>query len=212
MEMHDTERSSRIVAEATRVIELTQQIDSAFETARSLIRERHITANSLARLADAELAIGTGPVASEAIDTAMTIVADAGEDGIDAEALSGEIMRLTGLDVTAMELKAAVRPHLIAGRITLTAGVYRQGKGRANRRYAKGAVDVPTDRDMVLAVLRESNIPLGVASIMKAVERRFGERIPRTSVSPLLAKLRDRGGIVVHVEDKWTTPETRMES
>ncbi|MBJ6122528.1 hypothetical protein [Sphingomonas mollis] len=123
MNMHDTERSSRIVAEATRVIELTRQIDTALDTARSLIRERHATANLLARLADADLAIGTGPVAPEAIDTAMAVVADAREDGIDAEALTGEIMRLTGLDVTPTELKSAVRPHLVAGRITLTAGI-----------------------------------------------------------------------------------------
>jgi hypothetical protein len=212
MKMHDTERSLRIVAEATRVIELTRRIDTALDTARSLIRERHATANSLARLADADLAIGTGPVAPEAIDTALAVVAGTRGDGIDAEALTGEIMRLTGLDVTPTELKAAVRPHLIAGRITLTSGVYRQGKGRANRRHAKGAVDAPTDRDMVLEVLRASDVPLGVASIMQAVERRFGERIPRTSVSPLLAKLRDAGGIVLHVGGKWTIPEAPLES
>ncbi|MBJ6122527.1 hypothetical protein [Sphingomonas mollis] len=65
---------------------------------------------------------------------------------------------------------------------------------------------------MVLEVLRASDVPLGVASIMQAVERRFGERIPRTSVSPLLAKLRDAGGIVLHVGGKWTVPETISES
>jgi hypothetical protein len=208
MNMHDTERSSRIVAEATRVIDLTRRIDAAIDTARSLIRERHATANALARLADADLAIGTGPVAPEVVETAIAVVTAAGQTGIDAEALTAEIMTKMEIDLTPTELKSAVRSHLAAGKITLMAGVYRQGKGRLNRRHAKSSVDVPTDREMVLEVLRESAVPLGVASIMKAVEQRFGERIPRTSVSPLLAKLRDAGGIVIHVGDRWTVPES----
>ncbi|TCM09703.1 hypothetical protein [Sphingomonas sp. PP-CC-3G-468] len=203
MIIHDTERSSRIVAEATRVIELTRQIDAVIENARTLISDRHAATIELCRLSEADLG-GTSPsLEPAAIDAAIAIIAKAGKNGIAAKSLSAEVTKATGIEVPSVVLESSLRPYLLAGDVSLRADLYRPGQGRINRRQGKTSPDVPTDREMALQVLRESPIPLGVAAIISAVERRFGERIPRTTLSPLLAKLRDTGGLVIHADGKW---------
>ncbi|MES3057407.1 hypothetical protein O6V14_17380 [Sphingomonas faeni] len=203
MIIHDTERSSRIVAEATRVIELTRQIDAVIENARTLISDRHAATIELCRLSEADLG-GTSPsLEPAAIDAAIAIIAEAGKNGIAAKSLSAEVTKATGIEVPSVVLESSLRPYLLAGDVSLRADLYRPGQGRINRRQGKTSPDVPTDREMALQVLRESPIPLGVAAIISAAERRFGERIPRTTLSPLLAKLRDIGGLVIHADGKW---------
>ncbi len=62
----------------------------------------------------------------------------------------------------------------------------------------------PTHRAMLVDVLRDAPGPMGVRELIDAVQNRFGEAIPRTSVSPLLRKLARRDE-VEHVPDlaKW---------
>lgn len=62
----------------------------------------------------------------------------------------------------------------------------------------------PTHRAMLVEVLADAAEPMGVRELIDAVENRFGEAIPRTSVSPLLRKLARRDE-VEHVPDlaKW---------
>lgn len=63
----------------------------------------------------------------------------------------------------------------------------------------------PTQRAMLLTVLGEARGPLGVRSMIDAVNVRFDETIQRTSASPLLRKLAAVGE-VVHDSDgaSWT--------
>lgn len=61
----------------------------------------------------------------------------------------------------------------------------------------------PTHRAMLLTVMGEADSPLGVRGLIDAVKARFGETIPRTSVSPLLRKLAAKGE-VVHDLDQAT--------
>lgn len=67
-----------------------------------------------------------------------------------------------------------------------------------------GSAKRPTHRAMLVDVLRDASEPMGVRELIDAVQRRFGEAIPRTSVSPLLRKLARRSE-VEHVPDlsKW---------
>lgn len=53
----------------------------------------------------------------------------------------------------------------------------------------------PTHRAMLTTVLAEAEKPMGVREMIDGVHARFGVTIPRTSVSPLLRKLADRGEV-----------------
>lgn len=59
----------------------------------------------------------------------------------------------------------------------------------------------PTHRAMLLTVMGEADGPLGVRGLIDAVKARFGETIPRTSVSPLLRKLAAKGEVIHHPDD-----------
>ncbi len=66
----------------------------------------------------------------------------------------------------------------------------------------------PTHRAMLLTVMEEADSPLGVRGLIDAVKARFGEAIPRTSVSPLLRKLAAKGEVVHHLDQAtWSLGE-----
>lgn len=60
----------------------------------------------------------------------------------------------------------------------------------------KAAQDRPTHRAMLLRVLADTGEAMGVRQLIDAVKERYGEEIPRTSVSPLLRKLAERKEVV----------------
>jgi len=63
----------------------------------------------------------------------------------------------------------------------------------------------PTHRTMLTTVLAEAGKPMGVREMIDAVHARWGVTIPRTSVSPLLRKLADRGEVKHDGENaRWT--------
>lgn len=63
----------------------------------------------------------------------------------------------------------------------------------------------PTHRVMLTTVLAEAEKPMGVREMIDDVHARFGVTIPRTSVSPLLRKLADRGEVKHDGENaRWT--------
>ncbi|MFE8585796.1 hypothetical protein ACFX59_17040 [Sphingomonas sp. NCPPB 2930] len=208
---NEDERSALIVAEAKRIIELTVEMNVRRKALDDLDLRRKETGISLARLVGADIGEGV-PYGRLPINTALAIIAQAGDDGISASDLATEVDKTTGISVTAGKMEAALSAFLTAGDIRLSAGIYRPGLGRPNRRQGKAAIGAPTDRHMVLEVLRSSPVPLGVSSIVKAIEERFHLKVPRTVVSPLLAKMRDRGGAVIHVGQQWTVPKEGMES
>lgn len=203
MTMHERERSSRIVAEATRIIELSAQIDAALDQAERLDRERIAAAVELAGLAGVDLGARQRRIASPAIEHALNIIRSAGDEGIPAGKLAKRVGKTTGRRVIEKDLQDDLRPFHVMGDIRLNGNLYRPGNGRANRQRTKKQLGLPTDTVMVLEVLRASPEPMGIRAIMDAVKERFGETIPRTSISPLLRKLDDKGGTVVHVGDRW---------
>lgn len=207
----EDERSTLIVAEARRIIELTTEMDARRKALDDLDLRRKEAGVSLARLVGADVGQGA-PYGRLPINTALAVIAQAGGDGISASDLAAEVEQATGIAITARKMEAALSAFLAAGDIRLRAGIYRPGLGRPNRRQGKAAIGAPTDRHMVLEVLRSSPAPMGVSSIVKAIEERFHLKVPRTVVSPLLAKMRDKGGAVIHVGQQWTVPKDAMES
>lgn len=203
MTMHERERSSRIVAEATRIIELSAQIDAVLDQAERFDRERLAAAVELASLAGVDLGAQQRRLASPAIEHALNIVRSAGDEGIPAGQLAERVGKVTGRQVTEEDMRDNLRPFHVMGNIRLNGNLYRPGNGRANRQRTKKHLGLPTDTVMVLEVLRASPEPMGIRAIMDAVKGRFGETIPRTSISPLLRKLDDKGGTVVHVGNRW---------
>lgn len=203
MTMHERERSSRIVAEATRIIELSAQIEAALDQAERLDRERIAAAVELAGLAGVDLGARQRGLASPAIEHALNIVRSAGDEGILAGQLIERVVKATGHRLNEKDLRDGLRPSHMMGDIRLNGNLYRPGNGRANRQRTKKHLGLPTDTVMVLEILRASPEPMGIRAIVNAVEERFGETIPRTSISPLLRKLDDKGGTVVHVGDRW---------
>lgn len=207
----EDERSALIVAEAQRIIELTAEMDVRRKALDDLDLRRKEAGISLARLVGADVGQSV-PYGRLPMNTALAFIAKAGEDGISASDLAAEVEQATGIAVTVRRMEAALAPSLTAGDIRLRAGIYRPGLGRPSRRQGKAAIGAPTDRHMVLEVLRSSPVPLGVSSIVKAIEERFQLKVPRTVISPLLAKMRDRGGAVIHVGQQWTVPKAVVES
>jgi hypothetical protein len=76
------------------------------------------------------------------------------------------------------------------------------------------AGDAPTDRrlrgarsirEMVLAVVTQAGGPLRASDIQARIEKEFGRRIVRTSLSPVLSKLRWAGKLR-HGEEGWSIP------
>ncbi len=207
----EDERSALIVAEAQRIIELTAEMDVRRKALDDLDLHRKEAGVNLARLVGADVGHGV-PYGRLPINTALAIIAQAGEDGISASDLAAEVEQATGIAVTVRRMEAALAPSLTAGDVRLRAGIYRPGLGRPSRRQGKAAIGAPTDRHMVLEVLRSSPTPLGVSSIVKAIEERFHLKVPRTVISPMLARMRDRGGAVIHVGQQWTVPKDGAES
>ena len=64
------------------------------------------------------------------------------------------------------------------------------------------ATSHPSIREMALAVLTDAGRPMGVREIIDATEARYGARVVRTSLSPILKKMEDRG-LVEHVGSTW---------
>ncbi|MEG3161333.1 hypothetical protein U1763_12565 [Sphingomonas sp. LB2R24] len=62
--------------------------------------------------------------------------------------------------------------------------------------------DTPSIRDMALGVLDDTSRAMGVREIIDAIEARFGTRVARTSLSPILKKMEGRG-LVEHVGTTW---------
>jgi hypothetical protein len=207
----EDERSALIVAEAQRIIQLTAEMDLRRKALDDLDLRRKEAGVNLARLVGADVGHGV-PYGRLPINTALAIIAQAGEDGISASDLAAEVEQATGIAVTVRRMEAALAPSLTAGDVRLRSGIYRPGLGRPSRRQGKAAIGAPTDRHMVLEVLRSSPVPLGVSSIVKAIEERFRLKVPRTVISPLLARMRDRGGAVIHVGQQWTVPKAAVES
>jgi repressor of nif and glnA expression len=63
--------------------------------------------------------------------------------------------------------------------------------------------ELPQQKDMILGVLSDAaGKLLSVREIRSAVEARYGRKVERTSVSPVLSKLQ-AAGIVEHVGSAW---------
>lgn len=206
MTKRNRERSLRIVTEATRIIELTARIDETLEQAKALTEDRYAAAIELTRLASTDIEARSLRLNRVATSTALGMVTRSGEEGIQADKLIQDVAELIGFELTEAEMQAGMMPFLSAGEIHLRAGTYRPIKGKSNRRHGKRLLGLPTDREMIIKILEASAGPLGVAEIVESIRTQFGETIPRTTVSPLLAKLRDKG-IVVHLGDKWMLPK-----
>lgn len=63
-----------------------------------------------------------------------------------------------------------------------------------------------THRYMASAILRDADEPLKAADVISRISDRFGRRIERTSLSPLLAKLLSEG-LVEHEGSSWRITE-----
>lgn len=78
----------------------------------------------------------------------------------------------------------------------------RSGSAPGDRRL-RGATSI---RDMALDVLREADAPMQVTAIRRRIEERFGQRIERTSVSPILSKMAQRGELRHEDDVGWSLP------
>lgn len=86
--------------------------------------------------------------------------------------------------------------------------IVREHLGLPTDDAAKGSKSVParrpTHRSMIKQVLIDAPEPMGVRELIDAVLERFDEEIPRTSLSPLLRKLANKGELVhVPKDAKW---------
>lgn len=59
-----------------------------------------------------------------------------------------------------------------------------------------------TIREMATEVMTAAGVPVGVKEITDAIRERFGATVARTSLSPMLKKMEQRGD-VRHIGDKW---------
>jgi hypothetical protein len=210
----DRELSSRIVTEAQRIIALTAQIDTALDLADQLSGSRRDALIELGRLTgmgdigDVDRAVRMDRTIA---DTMLVLVARAGPRGISRERLLDEAAMRFAEDVSEAEMDQALEKLVTSEEIYALGQGYALGAGQsASRRlggYSARQAHGRTHKDMILEVLRNSPEPLGVADIIHAIRDRFGAEVSRTSVSPLLSKLDIRGGIVVHIDDKWTVPK-----
>lgn len=115
-------------------------------------------------------------------------------------------------EVSEAEMESALEKLVATNEIHAHGQGYALGNGRsAPRRFGGHSARHAfghTHREMILQVLGASRAPLGVAEIIHAIKDRFGADVPRTSVSPLLGKLKMKGGIVIHAGEKWTVSKT----
>lgn len=77
----------------------------------------------------------------------------------------------------------------------------RAGDAPADRRL-RGARSI---REMVLTVVTQAGGPLRASDIQARIEKEFGRRVERTSLSPVLSKLRWAGKLG-HGEEGWNIP------
>lgn len=77
----------------------------------------------------------------------------------------------------------------------------RAGDAPADRRL-RGARSI---REMVLTVVTQSGGPLRASEIQARIEKEFSRRVERTSLSPVLSKLRWAGKLE-HGEEGWNIP------
>jgi len=61
-------------------------------------------------------------------------------------------------------------------------------------------------RDMTLHVLKEAARPMQVSEIRDAIERQFGQAVPRTSISPTLSKMAQAGALLHDDDVGWSLP------
>ncbi|MET3723717.1 hypothetical protein [Sphingomonas trueperi] len=77
----------------------------------------------------------------------------------------------------------------------------RAGDAPADRRL-RGARSI---REMVLTVVTQAGGPLRASDIQARIEKEFSRRVERTSLSPVLSKLRWAGKLG-HGEEGWSIP------
>ncbi len=117
-----------------------------------------------------------------------TKVAELDQLLVDRDGLLGQVRQVDGLI-------AATRAYIRELDI-------RSGGAPGDRRL-RGTASI---RDMALSVLRGADGPLQVSAIRRGIEERFGERIERTSLAPILSKMGQRGELRRDEDVGWSIP------
>lgn len=82
------------------------------------------------------------------------------------------------------------------------------------RYFPGGERDAPartrTIREMLKVVMADAGAPIGIRTMIDAMEKSFGATIARTSISPILRKMLGRDE-VEHVGDKWRLAESEAQ-
>lgn len=202
----DRERSARIVAEAERIIALTSQIDEAAERVDVLCRDRINAMLELARLTGdgdaSEILAGTNHVRTVA-DALLIVVMRAGSKGISTKEMTMTAQARLDKVPTKETLDTAIAILVASNEIKVRGDRYTSSLGKAGDRHSRIRRDGPTHREMVITILQEATEPLGIAAIVRAIKQRYNIPIPLTSLSPLLTTLDRKGGIVLHVGNRW---------
>lgn len=115
--------------------------------------------------------------------------------------------------ISELDRLLAERQHLLEqvkhvdGLIAATRAYIRELDVRSGRvptdRRLRGAMSI---RDMALEVLGQSGGPMRVSEIRDQIETKFGQRIERTSISPVLSKMAQAGKLRHEDDVGWSIP------
>lgn len=122
--------------------------------------------------------------------------------------------------ISKRENKVAELDQLLADRENLLQQLkHVDGLVAATRAYIREldilSGDVPGDRrlrgttsirDMALQVLEDAGRPLRVSEIRSAIQHKFGQKIERTSISPVLSKMAQAGRLRHDDDVGWSLP------
>lgn len=202
------ERSDRIVAAATRVIDLTAQIDATLDQADTLAEERRHALEELTRLADVTVgAYPTPPVsyARSVAETALLVLMLVGKEGITEGELARSVGSRLGSEVPGDEIGKALAGLVERGDVLVEgASCYAAHMRRRPVLRRRGS---PTIGQLITEVLQDAGRPLSVTAIREGMIQR-GHTYPRSSIQPILPRLQ-RAGIVAHVGRTWNfIPDT----
>lgn len=106
-------------------------------------------------------------------------------------------------EIQAERARLDARERAIIGALDLFENGIVDGGSGSPGMEGPASSSVPSQREMIRQVLGGGEAPeLSVSEIIQAIAERFGSALPRTSISPTLAKL-EAAGEVDHVGRKW---------
>lgn len=210
MSGRNEERSERIIAAALRLIDITAQIDDVLDQASSLVEDRKAAMHELADLTNVSIGaypLGSLDVARAVADAVLIVLFLHGGSGASEEEISIEVAGRIGSPVPGDEIGKTLS-HLVKAK-EIARRDDRWFVAKFARPLRSGLDQRSTVKAMIRDVLAHTPGPLGVADIREAIGKRFEREVDRTTISPILARMR-KAGEVKHVDRRWSLIDAEL--